>query len=219
MGGDAELDSISCTSAGDCTAGGTYSPGGTDASGIFPALDAFVVTERDGTWGKAIEVPGTAALNVGHSAGVSSVSCWSPGDCIAAGEYAPGGVASQGAVDTAVFVVTEKDGTWGSAAGLPGLAALNSGKQGSADAISCTAGGDCAVGGSYATASGQGQAFVADESAGTWQPAEEVPGTGALNVNGAAGVADVSCASPGNCGAVGAGRRRQLRDIVRRVGG
>jgi hypothetical protein len=192
------VGSISCTSAGDCTAGGGYSPGAPDLG-----FDAFVVTERDGIWGKAIEVPGTGALNAGPTADVSSVSCWSPGDCTAAGQYEPGGVASQGIIDTQAFVVTEKNGTWGSATELPGLAALSTGKQAAADAISCTAGGSCAVGGSYTTASGRQQAFVADESAGTWQPAEEVPGTGSLNVDGEAGVSDVSCASPGNCGATG----------------
>jgi hypothetical protein len=209
VGGDAVLDSLSCTSAGDCTAGGSYSPGGADAGRAAPALDAFVVTETNGTWGRAIEVPGTAALNVGGSAGVSSVSCWSPGDCVAAGQYAPGGVTYQTVADTQAFVVTETNGTWGRAMGLPGLAALNTGEMAVANSISCTAGGNCAVGGDYTTAPssttapGQVQAFVADESAGAWQPAEEVPGTAVLNVYGVAGVYDVSCASPGNCGAIG----------------
>jgi hypothetical protein len=99
--------------------------------------------------------------------------------------------------------VTEKDGTWGRAADPPGLAALNTGDASSAYSISCTAGGSCAVGGFYTAASGQQRAFVADESAGTWQPAEEVPGTGTLNVNVEAGVSDVSCTSPGNCAGLG----------------
>jgi Bacterial Ig-like domain (group 3) len=197
------VETLSCASAGNCTAGGDYSPGGTDASGASPAFDAFAVTEKDGTWGGATEVPGTAALNTGHSAVVSSVSCWSAGDCTAAGVYAPVGVASPGVVDSQVFVVTEKDGAWGPATGLPGLAALNTGKQSASDSISCAAGANCAVGGYYTTASGQQEAFVADESAGTWHPAEEVPGSGALNGNGAAGVYGISCASAGNCGAIG----------------
>jgi hypothetical protein len=201
-GDNAELNSLSCTSAGDCSAGGYYSPGTDDATGDSLAFDAFVLTENDGTWGRAIEVPGTAALNAGDNASVSSLSCWSPGDCVAAGQYALGGTVN-GTVDTQAFVVTEEDGSWDRATGLPGLAALNTGKQASANSISCTVGGNCSVGGSYFTASGQHQAFVADESAGIWQPAEEFPGTGALNVNGDAGVSDVECSSPGNCGAQG----------------
>jgi hypothetical protein len=197
------LNSLSCASAGNCTAGGDYSPGGTDAGRVSPALDAFTVTEKGGTWGTATEVPGTAALKAGHSAVVNWVSCWSAGDCTAAGVYAPGGVASPGVVDYQVFVVTEKNGAWAGATGVPGLAALNTGKQSDANSLSCTKVANCAIGGYYTTASGQQEAFVADESAGTWQRAEEVPGSGALNSNGAAGVTEISCASPGNCGAIG----------------
>jgi Bacterial Ig-like domain (group 3) len=202
VGNDSGIETLSCASAGNCTAGGDYSPGGTDAGGASPAFDAFAVTEKAGTWGGATEVPGTAALNTGRSAVVTSVSCWSAGDCTAAGVYAPGGVIS-GIVSSQVFVVTEKNGTWGPATGLPGLAALNTGEQGAADSMSCTAGANCAVGGYYTTTSGQQEAFVADESAGAWHPAEEVPGSGALNPNGAAGVYGISCASAGNCGAIG----------------
>jgi Bacterial Ig-like domain (group 3) len=38
---------------------------------------------------------------------------------------------------------------------------------------------------------------------GSWGTAKEVPGTAALNANGAAKVTSVSCASPGNCSAGG----------------
>jgi len=46
-----------------------------------------VVSERNGVWGRAIEVPGLAALNAGGTAGVVSVSCASAGNCAAAGDY------------------------------------------------------------------------------------------------------------------------------------
>lgn len=203
VGENAEVNSVSCTSAGDCTAGGTYWPGGADAGGVNPALSAFVATEQGGRWGRAIEVPGTPALNAGGSATVSAVSCWSPGDCTAAGQYAPGAIANQGIVGLSAFVATERDGAWGGAQELRGLAALNTGHEAMVSSISCTAGGNCAVGGEYTAASGEQQAFVADESAGTWRPAQQVPGTGALNVNGVAGVTSVSCAAPGNCAATG----------------
>src|SRR6516225_522267 len=57
-GGRAFLASVSCASAGNCAAGGAY----TDGSGYE---QAFVVGERHGTWGKAIEVPGSGMLNAG----------------------------------------------------------------------------------------------------------------------------------------------------------
>src|SRR5258708_5762293 len=59
------------------------------------------------------------------------------------------------------------------------------------------AGGDC-VDGSLRT-----QAFVAGEAEGTWEPAQEVPGTAALNRGGFAEITSVSCARAGDCSAGG----------------
>src|SRR5215471_9624609 len=72
-----------------------------------------------GTWGKAKEVPGTASLNAGGFAAVTSVSCASAGNCSAAGYYI------DGAGDQQVFVVTETNGTWGTAVKVPGLTSFN----------------------------------------------------------------------------------------------
>ena len=46
IGGYAEIRSVSCASAGNCSAGGLYS----DSSGHW---QAFVVSQVNGTWGKA----------------------------------------------------------------------------------------------------------------------------------------------------------------------
>src|SRR5262249_8392473 len=46
-----------------------------------------VVRETGGHWLKAIEVPGTAALNAGGNAQVTWVSCASAGNCAAGGSY------------------------------------------------------------------------------------------------------------------------------------
>jgi hypothetical protein len=46
---------------------------------------AFLASERHGTWRAATEVPGTGALNKGGSAAISSVSCVSAGRCAANG--------------------------------------------------------------------------------------------------------------------------------------
>ena len=67
---------MSCGSAGNCSAGGVYTP----SSGPIPA---FVVNERNGTWGPVQEV--AAALNAGGSAAIESVSCASAGHCSAGG--------------------------------------------------------------------------------------------------------------------------------------
>ncbi len=64
-----------------CAAGGSYAPS------IEGPYQAFVVREKNGSWGNAIEVPGSAALNTGGSAQVTSVSCASARYCAAGGYY------------------------------------------------------------------------------------------------------------------------------------
>ena len=61
-GGAAEITSVSYASAGNCSADGDY----TDSSGHH---QAFVVSQVNGAWGKAEEIPGTATLKKGHEAG------------------------------------------------------------------------------------------------------------------------------------------------------
>ena len=189
-GGFAGISSVSCASAGNCSAGGYYAI----ASGGF---EAFVVSEKDGAWGKAIEVPGTAALNKGGFAAISSVSCASAGNCSAGGSYQdtpndPG----------QAFVVSEKNGAWGTAIEVPGTAALNKGDDAAISSVSCVSAGNCSAGGSYTDDSGS-QAFVVAQVDGTWATATEVPGTAALNKGGSAGITSVSCVSAGGCSAGG----------------
>ena len=193
-GGHVSVQAVSCTAAGDCTAGGGYSPGGTDASGSNRSSDAFVVTETGGKWGTAIEVPGTAALNAGKSATVTAVSCWSPGNCLAAGSYATG--FADGSLDTMAFLVTETKGTWGKAEAVPGLAALNVSDMANATSVSCPAAGECVIGGQYSGAAGLA-AFVADQAGGIWQAAQQVRGTGGVQQFW------VSCTARGRCGGDG----------------
>jgi ABC-type phosphate transport system substrate-binding protein len=188
--GYAGITSVSCASAGNCSAGGWY----TDASSND---QAFVVSETGGVWGTAIEVPGTAALNAGGDAQISSVSCASAGNCSAGGYYAASGLQA--------FVVGETGGAWGTAIEVPGTAALNVGGDAEITSVSCQAESQpatCGAGGWYRDASGLQQAFVVGESSGAWSSAEEVPGTAGLNRSGAA-VYSVSCAPSGFCSAGG----------------
>ena len=78
-GRSAVINSVSRGSAGNCSAGGQYG----DSSGH---AQAFVVSQVHGTWGKAKEVPGTAALSTGGGAATNSVSCASAGNCSAGGQ-------------------------------------------------------------------------------------------------------------------------------------
>jgi hypothetical protein len=238
----AGVDTVSCASAGNCAAAGTYRAN---------APEAFFVSEKDGSWGTAIEVPGSAA--VGGVVTIASVSCASAGNCSAAGfsgsitNDAPSGPlvaretngtwgkatavpgtsdsgrnsavsVSCGSVNYCVaggsmapniespyqaFVVREKNGSWGNAIEVPGLAALNAGGSASVQSVSCALARYCAGGGTYRDASGNQQAFVVSDINGSWGTAIEVPGTAALNTGGSALVTSVSCASARYCAAVG----------------
>ena len=149
--GFAAIESVSCASAGNCGAGGIY----IDSAGN---TQAFVVSQAHGTWGKAIEVPGTAALNQGGNAFLSSVSCASAGNCGAGGDY----IDSAG--NTQAFVVSQAHGAWGKAIEVPGTAALNQGGSAEVSSMSCALAGRCSAGGRYTNIFGRVQAFVDSET-------------------------------------------------------
>jgi hypothetical protein len=167
-GGDASVMAVSCWRPGDCAAGGFY----TDASGH---QQAFVVDEAGGAWGQAQEVPGTAALNVGGVAGVSTVSCAPGGGCAAGGYYTKSNGKEHG------FVVSQSRGRWGRA---EAVVPINLAGTNKVQSISCPSAGNCGAG---------GLAFVVSERDGRWTKAETVPQH----------LVTISCASAGNCTAGG----------------
>jgi hypothetical protein len=199
--GGARLNALSCGSAGNCAAGGYYLVAPTLPGDSEDEWEAFVVTEVNGRWRNAEEVPGSAALNSNGQAQVSTVSCPSAGDCAAAGFYATG----QGG-GLFAFVVTESKGRWGRAEpvrGLPGPTVNNASSY--LNPLSCPSAGNCAGGGYYTEGlSGYWYAFVVSERNGKWGRAEEVPGTAKHVVYYVNMVSSVSCSSAGNCGAGGA---------------
>jgi hypothetical protein len=190
LSGVAGVNSVSCASAGNCSAGGGY----IDSSA---RNQVFVVSQVNDVWGKAIEVPGTAALNQGDFAEINSVSCGSAANCSAGGEY------TDSSRRVHAFVVSQVNGTWGKAIEVSGIAALNRGRHAAIGSVSCASAGNCSAGGGYIDSSGHGQAFVVSQVNGAWGKAIEVPGTAALNQRGNAEIDSVSCASAGNCSAGG----------------
>jgi hypothetical protein len=189
VGGAAVIDSVSCKSAGNCSAGGYYA----NKSG---RSRPFVVSQVRGVWRTAAAVPGTAALNIVGNAEIISLSCASAGNCAAGGFY----TAKSG---TQAFTVSQVAGVWRNAVEVPGTAALNTGRNAVIDSVSCASAGNCGAGGSYTDKAGKSQAFVVSQVRGSWGKAEAVPGSAALNRGGYAWISSVSCASAGNCGAVG----------------
>ena len=153
-GGRAGLTQVSCGSAGYCAAGGWY----LNLKGR-PRQQAWVATEVRGRWGMAGRVPGTAALNTGGNAAVTSVSC-TAASCVAGGWYAAGAITRA----HSAFLVTGRRGSWRTAAQVPGLAALDTGGYAIVTAVSCAPSDWCAAVGDYTDlASGETRMFVVSE--------------------------------------------------------
>ncbi|MGH3395812.1 MAG: hypothetical protein ACRDPO_14095, partial [Streptosporangiaceae bacterium] len=172
--GSARIFALSCASAGNCTAGGWY----TDAA--F-RTQAFVVAEKNGTWGKAGPLPGLASLNSGHDARVESVSCASAGNCAAAGMY----TGQSGGNDfPQPFVAAKENGRWGKPKKLRGIPDTFIGDQ-----ISCPSAGNCFIYGTYEPNSATEDSYVVREMHGRW---------GRVTRLGVA-INSLSCWSGGNC--------------------
>jgi hypothetical protein len=185
------VSSISCASAGNCSAGGFYA----DNSGHG---HLFVVSQVNGTWRKPVLVRGIAVSGLTTKMRIVSISCASPGNCSAGGYY---GYTSVDYVwHSYGFVVSQVNGTWHDAIRVPGLAALGTGEDTGVDSLSCGSAGNCSAVGNYRLKSGRGLAFVANEVNGTWHTAINIPGSA---VGGSSFATSVSCASAGNCSAVG----------------
>jgi Bacterial Ig-like domain (group 3) len=164
---------------------------------IAVATAAVSAVPPTGVWQNSMQVPGAGSLDTGQNAGVAALSCTAPGDCDAAGTYT-------GSNGEQPFVVDEKNGVWGTAQEVPGIAALSGGgKTANITTLSCASPGNCGAGGSYTDSSGQTQVFVVNETNGAWGSTQEIAGAGSLNTEGSAQVSSISCPSAGNCAAGG----------------
>ena len=187
-GNSGYLTSISCASPGNCSAGGNLT--GTHG------YRAFVVNDVRGVWGEVTPLSGAPGYSM-RGTNISSISCTSPGNCSAVGDKnkAPKG-------DSAFFV-SEKDGVWGLATEIPGLASMISSGTDVEISVSCARGPNCSAEGNYLDDSGVTQSFLVDETAGTWGRAFDIPGIVALDGRHLEELHSISCAAPGDCVAGG----------------
>jgi hypothetical protein len=174
------MTSVSCPEPGSCDAVGEY-------NGDQPLL----LSERGGTWetGTTTSLPANAES---ISATLTSISCSSTGNCSAVGNY------NDKSENQQALLLTESDGNWG-----PGIEATlpanaDSTQTATLSSISCTATGDCSAVGTY-DSGGESQGFMITETNGNWGRGVEAqsPEIGEPY--------QVSCASPGNCAAIGGG--------------
>jgi hypothetical protein len=85
------------------------------------------------------------------------VSCVSPGNCAAGGDYE--NVPPDGDPEIAGFVAVQRNGRWGQAINVPGLKALTK-VGGDVASVSCGSPGHCTAGGYYTGSRGHQQGFV-----------------------------------------------------------
>jgi len=188
------LNSVSCPSPGNCVAVGSYS----STEGGEPGL---LLTEKAGYW-----TAHEAALPANPDPGpfdsyvtLNSVSCASVGNCTAVGYYGGSG-------DGVGLLLTEKRGHW--ARGVtPPLPSDASGTGVNLSSVSCAADGSCSAVGLYdgnfpSRGDASGKPLLLTNAGGEWHAVKAVmppdgPGEWAE-------VSSVSCASGGNCSAIGA---------------
>ena len=182
---------ISCPASGSCSAGGAYFDSNNNPQ-------AFVVSEVNGQWGNAQEVPGFSSLNsAGAGSGLFAMSCSSAGNCSAGGSYAD----SNGYIQA--FITTQTNGNWATAVEVPGTGSLNVNDDAGLTNIQCDANGACSAAGFYGTLQKQDGTFVVNEQQGTWQSAVALPDANLMSTPGPIDPYGLSCSSVGNCALVG----------------
>ncbi len=196
------LNDVTCTHPGYCAATGGY----VDTNGNYQGL---VVSETHGVWAQAVEItlPANAAPNPNAgphtpNAGVVSmgeVSCFSPGNCVAGGQYTDTNYNSQ------AMIATETNGVWARAIELtlPANASTAEATQnGFLAGLACFSPGNCTAGGGYNDINGNANPQVFNQTHGVWGTGVELtlpanaataPGAQSAYLNG------FRCTSRGNC--------------------
>jgi hypothetical protein len=143
------LTTLSCASKGNCLAGGSYGDGSHQV--------AFIVREKNGTWGGPKPVPGLKVLNKGQNSYVQTVSCVSKGNCAASGIY------SDATGDAESFLVNEVGGRWSDAVAVQGLGKLKS-HSSSLLTISCGTPFSCSAVGGFSAPNNNGALIVSTKT-------------------------------------------------------
>ena len=173
-----------------------------------------MVSETNGSWGNAIEVPGTATLNGGGDARCE-LDFVPRGRCVRCRRLLrPAAMQVIGAYQP--FVVrTRRSGVWGNAITVPGTVPLNTGSDAAVNSISCAAAGECAAGGTlHGRLIATQQAFVVSEKNGRWRQRDRGARYGETQQQRLCrrrkGVNSISCAAVGECVAGGSYTDRRM---------
>ncbi len=188
---DVSLGSVSCASAGNCTAVA-------NATGIYNESQGLLLTETLGRWATGVAPPLPANAGTDPDVSLGSVSCASAGNCTAVGNYTDSSGTSDG------LLLTETSGEWatGVEASVP-TNAYGEHPDVSLGSASCASAGNCTAVGTYVDSSGRYQGLLLTETSGRWATGVEASLPANVNTTQPNVALSVSCASAGNCTAVG----------------
>jgi hypothetical protein len=193
-GQQVSVASVTCTGPGSCVAVGTYVEGsGEDRS--------MIATDTSGVWGQASELvlpSNSPPAPVLAPAGLASVVCTGPGDCMAVGNYTERFGNSLG------MAATETNGAWGPAKAVP-MPPGAGGNFANLLSVACATPGNCVAVGTYEDVNVDTLAMDATETNGTWSRASELalPSARDDEEDPFATLTSVACTGPGSCVAVG----------------
>lgn len=183
------LRSVSCASMGDCTAVGTYD----DSSG----RQGLLLSQSSGSWSPGLEAPLPHAT-AGPNVALGSVSCVWPRRCTAVGVY------TDIPFNTRGLLLNQSSGSWATGLDAPLPLDAHASYPGvQLGSVSCPSPGDCTAVGRYSDSSGKGQGLLVSRRPMVWPPVLEAPLPGDAYADPSADLGSVSCASAGNCTAVG----------------
>jgi hypothetical protein len=145
-------------------------------------------------FGRAVEIQLPADSSKTPDGEFQAVACTGKGSCVAGGSY----LTSTGYANA--MVASQTRGHWGRAVKLE----LPKGALGGqVNGLACPAAGYCITVGGYSTAAAGGPIFAASQARGKWARAAKLKLPGNASKPLSADLLAVSCASRGNCTAVG----------------
>jgi hypothetical protein len=157
----------------------------------------LVLSETAGIWSAGVEasLPANATTGANQDVSLDAVSCPSPGNCSAVGNYNDSSGNGDG------LLLTETGGLW--ATGVQATLAANavhSNQSVSLKSVSCASPGNCSAVGTYLDRSGTDQGLLLSQAAGAWAAGVEaaLPANAATKFQAVVPGA-VSCPSAGNC--------------------
>ena len=174
------VESMACAASGRCVIIGRA---------VVSQSSTLAVSERTSSgWGAVTPLTGLFSDPSVTGGVIRQTNCAPDGACVAGGYYFQSGA-------TFAFI-DNLDGT--GAIPIPGLAALDVGRDSMASVTSCTSAGNCSAMGTYRDAQSSFRVWVADQIGGTWGDARDVAG-----FSGAAFPTSMSCGADGDCVAIG----------------